>query len=314
MITLGVTRRHYPPPLNCLLRIMRKHLLIAVALFFAVSQAQCAPPEKDERDVLQSAQVYHIMGANQASLEKLGAQLRSVSKDQLLNEFKRHAKAESSDTGSSRSGGNIGVITEGTMDEQFDIAVFSQEPMKVSPPIKSAFGWHLILVTSVVQEPIQDICQRSLTAIQRVIPITPKALYRFSIDRQLPENLHPAVLEHIGKGWGSPMNWNNNLAYMRAEPDSSKSGMARLVIHSEMPFARYISTPSACRRSARDTFQVDCSANTAALISHIEYEGRGAAGRRLIEVEVGPSKREFHSATSGFLAQVAESACKGSRQ
>jgi hypothetical protein len=253
------------------------------------------------------------MGNDQASLEELRAQLRRLSDDQLLDEFKRLARLESSDQGSSHAGGDLGIVIEGTMDEQFEVAVFSQEPMKVSAVIKSASDWHLILVTSVTQEPIRDICQRSLTTIQRVIPVAPKALYRLSLERQSPEDLHPAVLQYIGKGWSSPLNWNNNLAYMRPEPDSTKSGMAMLVIHSEMVFARYISSPSACRRSARHKFQVDCSAKTAALISHVEYEGRGATGRRLIEVEFGPSSRMFHPATSGFLAQVAEGACKGSR-
>lgn len=293
---------------------MRKALSTLVTIFFVGSHSQAAPLEKDERDVLRSAHVYHIMGLSQAPLEKLGAQLRGVPADRLLDEFKQLARAKSSDPGSAPSGGDIGLVVEGTMDDKFDAAVFSQQPMQVSSPQRSAFGWHLILVTSAQQEPIQGICERSLREAQRAAPITPTDLFRFSLERQSPENLHPTVLQYIGEGWGTPMNRDNNLAYLRVESDFSKPTMAKLVMHTEMPFARYNSSPSACRRSARDIFQVDCVASTVALISHVEYEGRGAAGRRLVNVEYGQAKRMFQPAKTGFLSQIVEHACARLKQ
>ena len=104
------------------------------------------------------------------------------------------------------------------------------------------------------------------------------------------------------------MDWNDNLAYWRVEPEPNP-GMARFIVHSEMPYAVYGYPPSGCRRSARDVFLVDCSARTVAQISHVEYEGRGAVGRRIKDYEFGPDKRKFQSALTGFYRQVAEVAC-----
>ena len=292
---------------------MDKVAWIAVTLFFAVSHAQCAPLEKDERDVLRSAHVYHIMGASQGALEKLRTQLDSVPANQLLSEFKRLARARSADPASVPSGGDLGFIVEGTMDEKFETTVFSLPPMQVSSPRQSAFGWHLILVTSTKEEPIQDICERSLREAQGAVPINPAALFRFSLERQSLTSLHPEVLQYIGGGWSSPSIWDGKLAYMRAEPDS-RPGMARLVIHSEIPFAHYNAFPRACRRSARDVFQVDCAASAVALVLHVEYEGRAAAGRRLTSVEHDSGKLMFQPMPAGVFAQFAEQACADSKR
>lgn len=290
---------------------MYKALSVLAALVGIASYAHSVPLEKDERDVLRSAHVFHIMGNSPGSLEKLREQLSDASADQLVNKFRQLARAYSSDAGSAPSGGDLGLIVEGTMDEQFDAAIFSQQTLRVSSPQRSALGWHLILVASTRAEPIRNICEQSLTEIQRAIPITPYALFRVSLERQPPEQLHPLVMQFIGQSWGPPMNWDNNLAYMRVEP-SSGSETAQVVLHAERPFAIYNSAPSACRRSARYTFQVNCAERTVALISHVEYEGRAAVGRRLIEFEYGPSRRTFQAAQTGFLAQIAEQACPSS--
>lgn len=280
-----------------------------IALLLAATNALPAPIERDERDVLRSAEVYQIMAASREPLDKLGTQLRGATGTQLLEKFKRLARAHSSDPGSASSGGDMGLIVEGTMDEKFDAAVFAQTPMKVSSPQPSAFGWHLILVTALTEVPIKDICRQSLLAVQQAAPITPDALFRFSLEPQAVEKLHPAALGFIGEGWGAPLNWDGKLAYMRVERNASASTSALLVIHAEFPFARYTSSPQACRRSARDTFEVDCAANKAALVSHVEYEGRGASGRRLLEFEYAPAKRVFQAGNGGLLGQVTQQAC-----
>jgi hypothetical protein len=251
------------------------------------------------------------MGESRASLEVLRAQLPGTSSKNLLNEFKRLAREKSKDPASAPLGGDLGLIAEGTMDEKFETAVFSQKSMQVSSPQQSDFGWHLILVTSISEEPIDGICRRLIEGAQKALPITPPALFKFSSEKQSREALHPAALQFLGEGWGPPMKWNDNLAYMRHER-LSEAGMVQISIHSERPLAVYSPHLNACRRSSRDTFQVDCTANTYALVSHVEYEGRGAAGRRLINVERGPSKRVFEPLQNGFLAVFGKQACKSS--
>ncbi|MGY0196405.1 peptidylprolyl isomerase [Leptothrix sp. BB-4] len=287
---------------------MYKILMALVAFFVSGLEAEAAPLERDEREIIRSAHVFHIMGASLESMQTLRAQLTAVPEDQLLGEFTRLAREKSSDVGSASSGGDLGLVVEGSMDEQFESAVFSLQPMRISSPHRSAYGWHLVMVASVQQQSVRDVCVRSLQEAQKTAPITPDALYRFSIERQSPASLHPDALQFIGEGWGPPLNWKDNLAYWRVESDPDP-GMTRLVIHSEMPFAILGSSPRGCRRSERDVFLVDCAARTVALISHAEYEGRGAAGRRLMNTVFGPDKRTFQPANAGFLAQVERQAC-----
>jgi parvulin-like peptidyl-prolyl isomerase len=63
--------------------------------------------------------------------------------DSLLQE---EAKLESDDEGSASRGGDLGWISKGVMVPQFDSAAFSLTLGEVSLPIRTQFGYHLILV------------------------------------------------------------------------------------------------------------------------------------------------------------------------
>jgi len=56
------------------------------------------------------------------------------------------AKTESDDAGTAANGGELGEFGKGRMVPQFEKAAFAQEVGKVSEPVKSAYGYHLILV------------------------------------------------------------------------------------------------------------------------------------------------------------------------
>lgn len=60
--------------------------------------------------------------------------------------FAKVATEVSDDEGSARSGGDLGYFTRGSLDPDFERAAFAQKLNEVSPPVKSAFGWHLIEV------------------------------------------------------------------------------------------------------------------------------------------------------------------------
>lgn len=62
--------------------------------------------------------------------------------------FAELAKAESDDTGTGAQGGDLGQFGRGQMVPEFDTAAFLQPVGKVGDPVKSAFGYHLILVDS----------------------------------------------------------------------------------------------------------------------------------------------------------------------
>ena len=61
-------------------------------------------------------------------------------------DFAELAKANS-DCPSSAKGGSLGKFGKGMMVKEFEEAAFTLEPGKVSDPVKTPFGYHLILVT-----------------------------------------------------------------------------------------------------------------------------------------------------------------------
>ena len=58
------------------------------------------------------------------------------------------ARRESSDSASAARGGDLGEWTKGSMDAAFDSAAFAMPLNTVSSPVRSAFGFHLIEITS----------------------------------------------------------------------------------------------------------------------------------------------------------------------
>ncbi len=62
--------------------------------------------------------------------------------------FAEVAKAESDDTGTGANGGSLGTFGHGQMVPEFETAAFSLPIGQVSEPIKTQFGYHLILVES----------------------------------------------------------------------------------------------------------------------------------------------------------------------
>ncbi|MFL5541982.1 MAG: peptidylprolyl isomerase [Longimicrobiaceae bacterium] len=76
-----------------------------------------------------------------AHAEQLRAQLAAG------GDFAAAARAESSDTGSARQGGNLGTVRHGQMVAPFDSAVWALPVNEVSAPVLTQFGYHLIQVT-----------------------------------------------------------------------------------------------------------------------------------------------------------------------
>lgn len=61
-------------------------------------------------------------------------------------DFATIAKAESDDTGSGANGGDLNFFSHGQMVPPFEKAAFAQPVGQVGEPVKSQFGYHLILV------------------------------------------------------------------------------------------------------------------------------------------------------------------------
>ncbi|NMB26514.1 MAG: foldase [Tissierellia bacterium] len=61
-------------------------------------------------------------------------------------DFEKLAKEYSTDTGNSKNGGDLGFFGKGAMVPEFEEAAFSLEVGKISSPVKTKFGYHIIKV------------------------------------------------------------------------------------------------------------------------------------------------------------------------
>jgi len=68
-------------------------------------------------------------------------------KSENLKEAFAEAAGKYSDCPSKAKGGDLGVFKRGTMVKEFSDVAFSLEVGQMSPPVKTKFGYHLILVT-----------------------------------------------------------------------------------------------------------------------------------------------------------------------
>lgn len=71
--------------------------------------------------------------------------------------FDELAKANSDDTGNANMGGELGSFERGRMVPQFEKAAFAAEVGKVTEPVKSQFGYHLILVEEHKTKPFDEV-------------------------------------------------------------------------------------------------------------------------------------------------------------
>jgi peptidyl-prolyl cis-trans isomerase C len=98
--------------------------------------------------------------------------------------FSEVATAESDDTGSGANGGDLGEFSRGQMVPEFENAAFTQKVGEVGEPVKSAFGYHIILVEAHSNKSLADaraeiegklkpeIAQEGLEALKKKTPIT----------------------------------------------------------------------------------------------------------------------------------------------
>jgi peptidyl-prolyl cis-trans isomerase C len=72
-------------------------------------------------------------------------------------DFAALATKESDDTGSGNNGGDLGTFRHGQMVAQFDDAAFALEPGKMSGPVKTQFGYHIIKLESKTTKSFEEV-------------------------------------------------------------------------------------------------------------------------------------------------------------
>jgi peptidyl-prolyl cis-trans isomerase C len=87
----------------------------------------------------QEVHARHILVETEDQAKKIADELKKGA------DFAELAKKESKDPGAS-DGGDLGFFTKDQMVPEFSTVAFALEPGKISDPVKSQFGWHVIKV------------------------------------------------------------------------------------------------------------------------------------------------------------------------
>jgi peptidyl-prolyl cis-trans isomerase C len=113
-------------------------------------------------------------------------------------DFATLAKANSTDTGSGANGGDLGWFGLGMMVKPFEAAVVAATPGKVIGPVKTDFGYHLILVkeTRLASKPTLDDVRDELAAEveQKAIEAHVEEVTKAAKVEKPGEGIDPALL------------------------------------------------------------------------------------------------------------------------
>ncbi len=119
--------------------------------------ANDASKEKELRDLFalnqkqyqqeESVKVRHLLiQPKNGNMDEAKAEIEKIRKEVTAQNFASLAKKYSTDQGSKDEGGDLGYVTKGAMVKEFETAAFGLDVGAVSQPVKTDFGYHLLLV------------------------------------------------------------------------------------------------------------------------------------------------------------------------
>lgn len=99
---------------------------------------------KPSLDVAEKVSARHILikGSDDKALKKI----KSIAKNLTVKNFKKMANKYTEDPSGKKNGGKLGEFARGRMVTEFEDVAFSQKVGTISKPVKTSFGYHLILV------------------------------------------------------------------------------------------------------------------------------------------------------------------------
>jgi len=136
---------------NDVKQILREQLILSAAVDknIHISDAQIKDYLSKNHATLdkpEQAKAKHILVASLKQANDIEAQLKGLSGKALDDKFQALAKQYSTDPSSKDKGGELGYFQKGQMVPAFQQAAWSQPLGIVGPPVKSPFGYHIILV------------------------------------------------------------------------------------------------------------------------------------------------------------------------
>ena len=284
-------------------------IFVACAVWAAPAWAFKPPMDRPDTDMIKEALVHHILRSTKPGIDRIHRKLLRVPPARLLSEFRSVAMTDSEDPGSAPEGGLLGMVFEGQMVEEFEQVIFNLPEGKMSAPFKTAFGWHVVIVENVGERRIASICSQKLYFEQFKLPEADREALQFTFNLKEGEDIHPAVLSHIGYDWHLPIkDWNGDLMYVRTRSVADADHLKEIELHTEYVRPMFNPHPEGCRRSARRLFAANCSTQQVKELAYAEYEGRAAAGRKLQPHPKSTRPADWIDA-KGYLRQLTDMAC-----
>ena len=122
-------------------RLLMDKLLASEGKAALTPDAMKAVYEDASKQITSEQEVHarHILVPTEEEAKKIEDQLKKGA------DFAELAKKESKDPGAS-DGGDLGFFTKDQMVPEFSKVAFELEPGKISDPVKTQFGWHIIKV------------------------------------------------------------------------------------------------------------------------------------------------------------------------
>jgi peptidyl-prolyl cis-trans isomerase D len=127
--------------------------------------------------------------ADAAARKKVEAAAERIAKGEA---FAKVATELSDDTATKAKGGDLGYVSPELIDPAFAEAAFKLSPGQVSPPVRTASGWHLIQAIAV--EPAKT------TSLAEATPVIARELLAKEQGRALAEERAQAALDAAKKG------------------------------------------------------------------------------------------------------------------
>jgi len=122
-------------------RLLMDSLLATEGKAATTDEAMKKVYEDASKQITGEAEVHarHILVESEDDAKAIAAELKKGA------DFAELAKKKSKDPGAS-DGGDLGFFTKDQMVPEFSAVAFTLEPGKISDPVKSQFGWHIIKV------------------------------------------------------------------------------------------------------------------------------------------------------------------------
>ena len=123
---------------------------------------------RDEEVRAQHILILAKEGDAKAEAEAL-AKIKAIKEQLKKGDFAKIAEKESQDPGSKQKGGDLGFFSRGSMVKEFEDVAFGSPVGKVSEPVKTSYGYHLIKVTDKKSARVADFEKQKDEAMKKVI-------------------------------------------------------------------------------------------------------------------------------------------------